>query len=153
MVKIKIENDKKYLIDGDKINEITKSFVEKKTGKTWYHLPENSVNRKLIDETKLIDGYELKYREPKTVSNSVNKKGFEEYLTTEELAKYNECINTAYELKQIALERKKESEKRKPLTEREKLEMQIAKLQAKIAKMQEFANDIDSEDEAIESAE
>lgn len=152
MVKIKIENDKKYLIDDDKINEITKSFVEKKTGKTWYYLPENSVNRKLIDETKLIDGYELKYREPKTVSNSVNKKGFEEYFTTEELAKYNECINTAYELKQIALERKKESEKRKPLTEREKLEKRIAKMQEELAKMLEYSNEIADEDQAIESA-
>ena len=149
MVAIRIIDDKNYLDNDGELVEITKSFVEKKTGKTWYHLPENSANRKLIDESKMIDGYELKFRETRTVGSygsGVDKKPFYEYLNTEELAEYNRLVELGYA-------RKKEAEKKPELTEKQKLELQIKKLQEKIAKMQEHADEIGEEDEALEDAE
>lgn len=149
MVAIRIIDGKNYLDNDGELVEITKSFVEKKTGKTWYHLPDNAANRKLIDETKLVDGYELKFRETRTVGSyatGINKKHFTEYLTTEELAEYNRLVELGYE-------RKREAEKKPELTEKQKLELQIKKLQEKIAKMQEHADDIGAEDEALEDAE
>lgn len=149
MVKIEIKNDKNYLnIDGE-LFEITESYFEKKTNKTWFRLPPNPANRKVIDKTKMVDGYELKFRETRTVNsygNGINKKQFTEYLSVEELAEYNRLIKIGYE-------RKREAEKKPVLTEKQKLELQIAKLQAKIAKMQEFADEIGEEDEALKDAE
>lgn len=149
MVAIRIIDGKNYLDNDGELVEITKSFVEKKTGKTWYHLPANAANRKLIDETKMVDGYELKFRETRTVGSygsGVDRKPFYEYLTVEELAEYNRLV-------ELGTARKKEAEKKPELTEKQKLELQIKKLQEKIAKMQEHADDIGAEDEALENAE
>lgn len=142
MVAIRIIDGKNYLDNDGELVEITKSFVEKKTGKTWYHLPENAANRKLIDEAKMVDGYELTFRETRTVGSygsGINKKHFTEYLNTEELAEYNRLIEVAYE-------RKKEAEKKPELTEAEKLRIKIEKMQKQLADMM-------AEDEALEDAE
>lgn len=150
MVKIVKQNEKFYVQESDgELLEITEKgkYFEKKTGKTWYKLPENSMNNKIINQTNLIDGYELKYRAPKDYTNSSNlsnKKHFSEYLTVEELEQYNKLV-------EIGMARKKEAETKKPLTEAEKLQLQIKKLQEKIAKMQEHANNISAEDEALEA--
>jgi hypothetical protein len=141
MVQIRIIDGKNYLeVDGD-LHEITKSFVEKKTGKRWHYLPENPANRKLIDEDKMVDGYELKFRETRTIGsyNTGNKKHFTEYLEPEELAEYNRLVELAYN-------RKKEAEKKPQLTEAQKL-------MAKIAKMQALLADMTAEDEAMKDAE
>lgn len=151
MVKIVKQNEKFYVQESDgTLLEITEKgkFFEKKTGKTWYKLPTNSMNNKLIDENNLVDGYELKYKTPKdyTNTNNLNKKHFTEYLTPEELSEYNRLV-------ELGCQRKKEAETKKPLTEAEKLQLQIKKLEEKIAKMKEHANSISEEDEALEALE
>ena len=150
MVKIRKIEEKYYIEEANgELLEITEKgkYFEKKTGKTWYKLPVNSMNNKIINEANLVDGYELKYRAPKDYtnsSNSSNKKHFSEYLTPEELAEYNRLVELGYQ-------RKREAETKKPLTEKEKLELQIKKLQEKIAKIQEHADNINAEDEALEA--
>lgn len=142
MVQIRIINGKNYLDNDGELVEITKSFVEKKTGKTWYHLPANAANRKLIDEAKMVDGYELTFRETRTIGSYGaigNKKPFWEYLTVEELEQYNRLV-------EIGTARKKEAEKKPELTEAEKLRIKIEKMQKQLADMM-------AEDEALEDAE
>lgn len=142
MVQIRIINGKNYLDNDGELVEITKSFVEKKTGKTWYHLPANAANRKLIDEAKMVDGYELTFRETRTIGSYGtvgNKKPFWEYLTVEELEQYNKLV-------EIGTARKKEAEKKPELTEAEKLKIKIEKMQKQLADMM-------AEDEALKDAE
>ena len=149
MVAIRIIDGKNYVDNDGELAEITKSFVEKKTGKTWYHLPTNNANRKLIDEAKMIDGYELTFRETRTVGSygsGIAKKNFTEYLTVEELAEYNRLVEIGYA-------RKKEAEKKPELTEVEKLQLKIKKMQEQIAKMQAHADDMVAEDDAMKDAE
>lgn len=142
MVKIKIIDGKNYLDNDGDLQEITRSFVEKKTGKTWYYLPTNSMNRKLIDETKMVDGYELKYRETRTMGSygsGTNKKPFYDYLTVEELEQYNKLV-------EIGMTRKKEAEKKPQLTEAEKLRIRIEKMKQQLL-------ELESEDEALKDVE
>ncbi len=141
MVQIRIIDGKNYLDNDGDLLEITKSFVEKKTGKTWFYLPENSMNRKLIDETKMVDGYELKFRESRTVGsyNKTDKKPFWEYLNVEELEQYNKLV-------EIGMTRKKEAEKKPQLTEADKLRIRIEKMKQQLA-------ELENEDEALKDAE
>lgn len=125
MVKIKQIDEQFYVEDNGELLPISgKNFLEKKTGINWYHLPENSSNRKLIDARKLVDGYELTHRETRVIGASTSKKSLTEYMSEEDLELYNAIIARA--------EKAREEAKAKALSPEEKLRAQIAKLQARL---------------------
>ena len=126
MVKIKNIDNKYYVEDNGELLEITdKGSVDKKTGKIWYKLPENSSNRKFIREVDLVEGHELKYRETRILgTRTTTNKSLTEYMTEDDLRLYNEIIERA--------EKAREEARQKSQSPEEKLRAQIAKLQAKL---------------------
>lgn len=130
MVQIKQIDEQFYVEDNGELLPISgKNFLEKKTGITWYKLPENSSNRKLIDARKMVDGYELTVRETRIVGVSSGKKSLTEYMSEEDLAEYNAIIARA--------EKAREEAKAKAQSPEEKLRAQIERLTAKLAELSE----------------
>ena len=122
--------------DGNKTDEImiTETTLEKKTNIHWLVLPENPMNRKLINPSKVdkLGKVELTYKEPIVLGprneNGSHKK-LEDYLTDEEKAIIADLMAKA--------KARKEADKPKPLTEKEKLMRQIEKLTAKLNNLNE----------------
>lgn len=130
MVKIKQIDEQFYVEDNGELLAISGKYsYEKKTGINWYHLPENSSNRKVIQEKFLIDGYELKHKETRVVGSTGGKKSLTEYMSEEDLALYNEIIARA--------EKAREEAKAKAQSPEEKLRAQIARLTAKLEQLKE----------------
>lgn len=126
MVKVKNIDNKFYLEDNGELLEITdKGSVDKKTGKIWYKLPENSSNRKFIREVDLVEGHELKYRETRVLGSGATKsKYLMNYMTEDDLRLYTEIMTRAQNAREEA--------KRKGQSPIEKLTARIAKLQSQL---------------------
>ena len=130
MVKIKQIDDKFYVEDNGELLEIVdKGSVDKKTGKMWYKLPENSSNRKFIREVDLVEGHELKYRETRILSaRTTISKSLTDYMNEDDLKLYNEIIERAQQAREAA--------KQKAQSPVEKMKAQIARLEARIKQYQ-----------------
>lgn len=107
---------------------IEKTVLEKKTGINWLVLPENPMNRKLINPAKVdkLGKVELTYKESIVLrprDNSQPRKKLEDYLTDEEKAIIEDLMSKA--------KARKEADKPKPLTEVEKAKIAAQKAQAK----------------------
>lgn len=131
MVKIRQIDNKFYVEDnGELIEIVDKGSVDKKTGKMWYKLPENSSNRKFIREVDLVEGHELKYRETRVLgTRTAISKSLTEYMSEEDLELYNAIIARA--------EKAREEAKAKAQSPEEKLRAQIERLKAKLAQLSE----------------
>jgi DNA anti-recombination protein RmuC len=95
---------------------------EKKTGKWYIRLPENSLNRKVISTSKFNENPEIvldKYKETISISSS-SKKSLEDYMTEEEK-------KTIQEIRERAEQRRDEEKKR--LEEAKKNPIEKAKKQ------------------------
>lgn len=129
MCKIRNIDDKFYIEDKGELLEITdKGHFDKKTNMIWYKLPENSSNRKLIQEKYMIDGQELKYRETRILgTRTTTSKSLTEYMTEDDLRLYNEIIKRA--------EKAREEARQKAQSPEEKLRRDIARLQARLEQL------------------
>lgn len=137
MVKIIKTKNGVVLSDNGVESAIGEPKLDKKTGREYYTLPENSANRHFIQKSVIdkmeTDELELEYRETRSLGARVStgdRKPWLEYLTDDELEQYNSLI-------EIAKQRKAEAEKKPVLTKREKLELKIAKLKEQISKIQD----------------
>lgn len=113
----------------EEVKMVEKTGLEKKTGINWLFLPENPMNRKLINPSKVdkLGKVELTYKESKTLGPRENvkpRKKLEDYLTDDEKA-------TIAQIMELAKQRK-EADKPKPLTEVEKAQREYEKAKAKL---------------------
>lgn len=107
MTKIYTENEKFYINENGNITELTQTVFEKKTGETYFKLPDNESNRKLIRKS-LIERkgeIELTYKEtrvlgqisdePKKSTKAPKLNELVELLTDDERAIYKELMDKA----------------------------------------------------------
>lgn len=117
------------LDDGQKeVKMIDKTALENKTNINWLVLPENPMNRKLINPAKVdkLGEVELTYKESIVLGprdHSQPRKKLEDYLTDEEKATIAEIMEKA--------KARKEADKPKPLSELDKARLAAEKAKAK----------------------
>lgn len=129
------EGEKAYLEDNGEVVEVTKTWFEKAKNKWWYILPKNSLNRTYVSVDKLEREQEIDLGDTVHVKKvlSTSGKNWQEYMTEDEKAQYEQAQTIIAGIEQACKERKA-ADKVAPKTEKEKLLAQIAKLQAKVAK-------------------
>jgi DNA anti-recombination protein RmuC len=94
---------------------------EKKTGKWYIRLPENSLNRKVISTSKFNENPEIvldKYKETISISSS-SKKSLEDYMTEEEKKTIQEIRERA-ELRRDEEKKRLEEAKKNPIEKAKK---------------------------------
>lgn len=112
--------------------------LEKKTGAYWLKLPENSLNRKLINTKKFDESSTIVLENVKTPV-TITRSNWMDYLTEEEKDNLTraeealEAMRTEYKREAMA---RKDSQKEAPMTKEEKLRAKIAKLEAQLAEME-----------------
>lgn len=129
------EGEKAYLEDNGEVVEVTKTWFEKAKNKWWYILPKNSLNRTYVSVDKLEREQEIDLGDTVHVKKvlSTSGKNWQEYMTEDEKAQYEEAQAVIASIEQACKERKA-ADKVAPKTEKEKLLEKIAKLQAQVAK-------------------
>lgn len=128
------EGEKAYLEDNGEVVEVTKTWFEKAKNKWWYILPKNSLNRTYVSVDKLEREQEIDLGNTVHVARVLGSSGknWQEYMTENEKAQYEQAQAVVVGIEQACKERKA-ADKAAPKSEKEKLLAQIAKLQAKIA--------------------
>lgn len=128
------EGEKAYLEDNGEVVEVTKTWFEKAKNKWWYILPKNSLNRTYVSVDKLEREQEIDLGDKVHVARVLGSSGknWQEYMTEDEKAQYEQAQTVIAGIEQACKERKA-ADKTAPKSEKEKLLAQIAKLQAKIA--------------------
>lgn len=129
------EGEKAYLEDNGEVVEVTKTWFEKAKNKWWYILPKNSLNRTYVSVDKLEREQEIDLGNTVHVARVLGSSGknWQEYMTEEEKAQYEQAQAVIAGIEQACKDRKA-ADKVAPKTEKEKLLEKIAKLQAQVAK-------------------
>lgn len=129
------EGEKAYLEDNGEVVEVTKTWFEKAKNKWWYILPKNSLNRTYVSMDKLAKEGEIDLGDTVHVKKvlSTSGKNWQEYITEDEKAQYEQAQAVIAAIEQACKDRKA-ADKAAPKSEKEKLLEKIAKLQAQVAK-------------------
>ena len=134
-MKIYLQEGKAYLNDNGNVVEVTTTWFEKAKNKWWYILPKNSINRTYVSMDKLAKEGEIDLGDTVHVKKvlSTSGKNWQEYMTEDEKAQYEQAQTVIAGIEQ-ACKARKAADKVAPKSEKEKLLEKIAKLQAQVAK-------------------